>query len=71
MTLKENQKDTALRLLEFIIKKHNKIPNKSEQSLCLCIVDLFSHLTPSKIYVLGSIYVGLLELANSYYEASL
>ena len=29
MTLKENQKDIALKLLEWVVKKHNKVPNKS------------------------------------------
>lgn len=68
MTLKENQKDIALKLLEWVVKKHNKVPNKSQQSLCLTVVHLYSHFTPSKLYILGAIYIGLLEKANLYFE---
>lgn len=66
--IKENQKDCALRILEYVIKKWDKIPTKSEQHLALGIVDLFAHYTPSKIQELGSIYVRLSELAEYYFE---
>ena len=69
MKMKENQKDCAIRILEYVVKKWNKIPTRSEQYLALGIVDLFAHFSPSKIHELGSIYVGLTSLSEFYFSS--
>lgn len=53
------------------MKKWDRIPNRSEQYLALNVIELFSHYTPTKMYEIGSIYVGIIELTEYYFEPDL
>lgn len=57
--IKENQKDCCLRLLEYVVKKWDKIPNRSQQYLALTVADVYAHYTPTRIHEIGSVFVGL------------
>jgi hypothetical protein len=35
--------------MEYVIKKWDRIPNKSEQHLAMTVVDVFAHYTPARI----------------------
>lgn len=68
MTLKDNQKDAALRIMQYFVKISNKIPHRYHNYVALNVVDLFSFHSPSKSLDLGAIALGLVGLADSYKE---
>lgn len=51
-----------------MVKKWDKIPNRSQQYLAITVADVYAHYTPSRIHEIGSVYVGLTELAEVYFE---
>lgn len=55
-----------MRLLEYILKLHHRLPNKEEYLLPLLLVDLYSYHSVKKMAEIGSIFVGLLELSSFY-----
>jgi hypothetical protein len=66
--MKEHQRDCCLRLLEYVVKKWDRIPFRSEQYLAITVVDLFAYFTPARMQEIGSVYVGLIELTDIYFE---
>lgn len=59
LKIKENQKDCCVRLLEYVVKKWDRIPNKSQQYLAMTVVDVYAHYTPTRIMETGAVFVGL------------
>jgi hypothetical protein len=70
IVLKENQQDSALRIMEYFVKVNNKIPHRYHNYMALNVVDLHSFYAPSKIIDLGAVALGLVALAESYKEAN-
>lgn len=66
MALKENQKDVALRIMQYFVKVNNKVPHRYHNYIALNVVDLFSFHSPSKITDLGAVALGLVKLSESY-----
>jgi signal recognition particle receptor subunit beta len=69
LVLKENQKDAALRIMQYFVKVNNKVPHRYHNYIALNVVDLHSFYSPSKITDLGAVALGLVGLAESYKEA--
>ena len=53
------QKDIAIKLLEYTVKKNQVIPNRSQLYMVINLVELFSYFNMSRINELGAVYVGL------------
>lgn len=66
LPLKNNQKETAIRIMEYFVKVNHKIPHRYHNYLAIIVVDLFSYYSLPKIVDLGSITLGLIQMADSY-----
>jgi hypothetical protein len=69
ITLKENQRNAALRIMQYFVKVHNKVPHTYHSYIALNVVHLHSFHSPGKIVDLGAVALGLVALADSYKEA--
>lgn len=69
LQLRENQKDAALRIMQYFVKVSGKVPHRYHNYMALNVVDLFSFHSPTKITDLGAITLGLVKIAEAYKEA--
>jgi len=59
VTLKENQLDIALRIVEYFIKTQGRLPQKYHFQLAVMCVDLYSFTQMSKVVDVGAVSLGL------------
>lgn len=63
LSMKQNQIDIVLRIMEYFVKYYQKIPNKYHNYVVLAVVHLYSYYTLGKIVDIGAITLGIMDLA--------
>lgn len=68
LEFKQSQRELGVRVMEYFVKKHGKLPQKYHYYLVINVLELFNHVQMSRLLDVGAISVGLMALADWYHE---
>ena len=68
ITLKDNQVDTSLRIIEYFLKSQGRLPQKYHFFLTLLITELYNFIKVERVMDLGAVILGVVDLLEYYSE---